>query len=92
MVQLRNLPTGLYETYNQILLKVNKPGRNDTKTFLRWLCFSVRPMTLAEIAEAVMVDLDAKGGPQYTPSRRYFDKKDVLNKCSSLIIESEGMF
>ncbi|KAF8196082.1 hypothetical protein BJ912DRAFT_847098, partial [Pholiota molesta] len=90
MAQLKNLPTGLYKTYNRILLKVSKPGRNDTKTFLRWLCFSVHPMTLAEIAEAVMVDLDAKDGPQYTPSRRYFDKKDVLNRCSGLIIESEG--
>lgn len=48
-------------------------------------------MTLAEIAEAIVVDLDTENGPQYIRSRRYWDKRDVLEKCSGLISESEGM-
>jgi hypothetical protein len=91
MKQLNSLPSGLYETYDRILSKVNKADRGDTKMFLRWLCFSTRPMTLSQIAEAVVVDFDAETGPHYKPSRRYWDNRDVLEKCSGLVIESEGM-
>ena len=47
-------------------------------------------MTLEEIAEAVAVDFDCEDVPVYTSDGRYLDPKDVLGKCSGLIIESEG--
>lgn len=90
MKQLDSLPEGLYETYDRILLKID--DRTDTKIFLQWLSFSTRPMTLAEIAEAVVVDFNTENQPRYMPSRRYWDKRDVLEKCSGLITESEGIF
>ncbi|KAF8196084.1 ectomycorrhiza-induced ankyrin-domain/NACHT-domain-containing protein [Pholiota molesta] len=89
--QLENLPKGLYETYDRILSKVdNKADCTDITTFLRWLCFSVRPMYLAEIAETVTVDFDMEDGPQYVPAHRYWNERDVLEKCAGLITESEG--
>jgi hypothetical protein len=91
MTQLKALPKGLYETYDRILLKGDEKDHIDTKTFLRWLCFSVRPMKLSEIAETVAVYFDAEIGPHFSPSHRYYNKKHVLKKCSGLIIESEGM-
>jgi hypothetical protein len=93
MKQLDILPIGLYETYDQILSKIdNQADRTETKTFLRWLCFSIRPMTLAEIAETVIVDLDADDGPRCTPELRYWNVQDVLIKCSGFITESKGMY
>ncbi|KAF8169539.1 hypothetical protein BJ912DRAFT_1067147 [Pholiota molesta] len=89
MSQLASLPKGLYETYDQILSRIEEQA-DDTKIFLRWLCFSVRPLTLAEIAETVVVDLDADDGPRYTPAHRYWDPRDVLVRCSGFISESEG--
>jgi len=48
--QLPKLPKGLYETYDRILLKINNLGdcMTHTKTFLQWLAFSARPMSLEE--------------------------------------------
>jgi hypothetical protein len=91
MVQLESLPKGLYETYDRILVKIDEQAGH-TKTFLRWLCFSVRPMKLAEISETIVVNLDAADGPRHIPGNRYFDVRDVLAKCSGLINlnESEG--
>ena len=91
MKQLQTLPKGLYETYDQILLKINNESdRMDTKTFLQWLSFSAYPMSLEEISEVVVVDFESEDGPKYTPQRRYFNKRDVLKNCSGFIIESEG--
>lgn len=88
--QIRNLPKGLTETYEQMLSKIdNKDDRTDVKTFLRWLIFSIRPMTLAELADTVAVDF-SKTEPQYSALRRYQDPRKVLEKCSGLITELEG--
>src|ERR1700735_2149028 len=93
MKQLQILPKGLYETYDQILLKINNLGdRIDTKTFLQWLSFSTCPMSLEEISEAVVVNLESEDGPEYTPQRRYFNKRDVLENCSGFVTESKGMY
>ena len=91
MKQLESLPVGLYETYDRILAKIDKQDHADTKTFLQWLSFSTRPMTLEEIAETVVVDFELEDGPQYTSGCRYWDKRDVLEKCSGLITEFESM-
>ena len=90
--QLQNLPKGLYETYDHILLKINSSDDGmDAKIFLRWLSFSARPMSLDELSEVVVVDLESEDGPKYTPERQYFNKGNVLKNFSGLITESEGM-
>jgi hypothetical protein len=48
-------------------------------------------MGLAEIAETVTVDFDMDDGPQHIPAHRYWNQRDVLEKCAGLITESEGM-
>ena len=91
MKQLQNLPKGLYETYDRILLKINNLGDcMDTKTILQWLSFSAHPLSLEEISEAVVVNFESEDGPEYTPERCYFNKRDVLKNCSGFITESEG--
>lgn len=90
--QLDSLPAGLDGTYDRILSKIEKRAdRTDIKTFMQWLSFATRPMTLVEVAETVVVDFDAENEPHYAPSRRYRDERDVLKKCAGLITESDGM-
>ena len=68
---------------------------NETSPIPRHFCagspFSTRPMTLKEIAETVVVDFEAASCPMYDSKRRYRNERDVLEKCSGLLTESEGM-
>ena len=90
--QLNNLPEGLDETYDQILLGIDKRDCGYTKIFLLWLCFAVRPMTLKELAATVTVDLAAENGPQFKCENKIQDISDILKMCSSFVVESESMF
>ena len=89
--QLAELPKGLDEIYNRILEKIDEKHHGDTRTFLEWLAFCKRPMTIAEIAETTTVDF-AEDGPVFISTRRYFDPQDVLVRCSSLVSESKGKY
>ena len=88
--QLDDLPGGLEETYDRILLKISPKHHTDVKTFLQWLAFATRPLTLAELAETVTVDMKPGHTPRYSSRNRYKDQYDVLVRCSSLIIQSQG--
>ena len=89
--QLAELPEGLDEIYNRILKKIDKKHRADTKTFLQWLAFCKRPMTIEEIAETVTADFSEKC-PVFNQDKRYADPRDVLVRCSSFVSESEGKY
>ena len=89
--QLADLPQGLDKTYDQILLGINEKDYGYAKTFLQWLSFAVRPLTLEEPAATAAVDVSAENGPEYKSDNELQDIKDVLKICSSLIIKSEGM-
>ncbi|KIJ94775.1 hypothetical protein K443DRAFT_640771, partial [Laccaria amethystina LaAM-08-1] len=88
--QLANLPQGLDKTYDQILLGINGKDHGYAKTFLQWLSFAVRPLTLKELATTASIDLYAENGPEYKSDNELQDIKDVLKICSSLIMMSEG--
>ena len=59
--------------------------------FLQWLCFSVRPLTLEELATTAAVDFSTENGPQYNSDNELQDVNDVLRICSSFIVKSDGM-
>ena len=89
--QLAELPRGLDEIYSQILKNLDEKYRADTRTFLQWLAFSKRPMTIKEIAETITVDLSEEC-PVFDQDKRYIDPRDVLVRCSSFVVESEGKY
>ena len=89
--QLANLPEGLENLYDQILLGIKKKDRSYVKLFLQWLSFAVRPLTLRELAATTAVDLFAENGPKYKSDNELHDIKDVLKMCSSFVVESEGI-
>ena len=89
--QLAELPRGLDEIYNRILKNLDEKHRADTRTFLQWLAFCRRPMTIEEIAETIIVDLSEEC-PVFDQDKRYTDPRDVLVRCSSFVAESEGKY
>ena len=88
--RLSELPKGLDEIYNRILKKIDRNHHADVRTFLQWLAFSKRAMTIAEIAETITVDFTSKDGPVFNSDNRYINEQDVLVKCSSLVYVSKG--
>jgi hypothetical protein len=88
--QLAELPRGLDEIYNRILKNLDEKHRADTRTFLQWLAFCRRPMTIEEIAETITVDLSEDR--LVNQDKRYTDPRDVLVRCSSFVNESEGKY
>ena len=60
---LRTLPSGLYETYDQILSDVDGKefNRQIVKSTLRWLVGALHPLELPALAEAVTFDLENSG-------------------------------
>jgi hypothetical protein len=87
--KLKNLPKGLNDTYKRTLLETDEEYRADMMTFLQWLAFSKRPMTIAEIAETITVDFASEDDPVFIRTKRYADPRDVLVRCSSLVSESD---
>ena len=90
--QLADLPRGLDEIYNRILKNIDEKHRADTRTFLQWLAFCRRPMTIVEIAETITVDVSSGKRPVFNRDKRYTDPRDVLVRCSSFVIWSEGKY
>ena len=88
--QLANLPAGLDDFYKWILKEIDKEYRADTRTFLQWLAFSKRLMTIAEIAATIIVDFASEDGPVFILEKQYHDPRDMLVRCSSLVSELAG--
>ncbi|KAI9871309.1 MAG: hypothetical protein M1830_003043, partial [Pleopsidium flavum] len=85
---LRSLPKTLDETYTRILAKINENDCQDALNVLQWLSFSIRPVRLDEVAEALSIDWEAPDSPSFTTSLRLLDIQDVLVMCSSLVTTS----
>ncbi|KAI9776989.1 MAG: hypothetical protein M1839_009133 [Geoglossum umbratile] len=80
--KLKELPETLDETYDRILLSIPKDCYQEAHAVLQWLTYSRRPMSLAEVAEAISVDRDNQ---IFDPENRMLDVSSILNICSSLV-------
>lgn len=81
---LRTLPSGLYETYDQILSDVDGKefNRQIVKSTLRWLVGALHPLELPALAEAVTFDLENSG---VFGEALFLPGEDVLKVCGSLV-------
>lgn len=84
---LEALPATLDETYDQILLGILEEHRQKALSALTWLTVSERPLTLAELAEACVIDNNKD--PAFDPEERLLDPSSILNILSSLV-SSQG--
>ena len=88
--QLADLPQGLEKIYDRILLGIMEKDFDYAKTFLQWVCFAVRPLTLKELATTAAINISAENELEYK-SHYELQDIDVLKLCSGFIVKSEGI-
>ena len=79
---LQDLPIGLHETYDRILSDVPEVHRVHVQRALIWLAFCREPMTLGQIAEAVLVDREQRS---MDSGDQFRDVHDLLDLCSGFV-------
>ncbi|KAK6440993.1 hypothetical protein LTR95_002776 [Oleoguttula sp. CCFEE 5521] len=83
---LKSLPAGLDETYGLILRNIPPGSSRIVRRVLLWLCFSVQPLSLSEVHEAVAIEPDAVC---IDSDDRLIRPEAILQLCGSLIATSE---
>lgn len=91
---LKRLPKDLEETYGRMLQKIEQQHKTEEAlTILRWLAYSARPLTIAEVAELVAFDIyDPDVSPEddtfrieFNPEDRFPQARSVLKLVSGLV-------
>ena len=85
---LNELPETLDETYDQILMGINKAQKDNAHRLLQCLTVAVRPLLVEELAELLAFDFQSNSGgiPTLREDWRWDDEEEaVLSTCSSLI-------
>ena len=91
---LKNLPKGLNETYERILLKIVSKGEATAaraEKILMWLVGSFRPLQLLELGEALMIE---SGSKELNENLRLMRVTDILTTCGSLVegyLDTDGV-
>jgi ankyrin repeat protein len=80
---LATLPPTLDKTYDRILSAISEADSQYAVTILQWLTFSIRPLSIYEVAEIVAIDV--KNEPKFDCEGILEDPLDVLSICSSLV-------
>jgi ankyrin repeat protein len=80
---LDTLPATLDETYDRLLIEILDEHRHIAVSALTWLTVSERPLTLAELAEACVID--GSKNPAFDPAERLLTSNIILNILSSLV-------
>lgn len=84
--ELENLPKTLDETYARILDSVPEMYHAELRTALIYLAFSIRPLTIQEVAEATAINVHDQS---FSTEDRFGDAYDLLEVCSSLVSTTE---
>lgn len=79
---LATLPEGLFETYNQVLRRIDEKDHEYVVRTLLWLIGSERPLDIDELAEAVAIDSNLG---YMDPDNRLIDPHEILELCGSLV-------
>lgn len=79
---LDTLPSGLYETYDRLLGRIDTSDYEYVFRALKWLIGAKRPLLLKELVEAVALD---PRNSRFDTRARLFLPEDILSLCSSLI-------
>jgi hypothetical protein len=87
---LAELPELLDETYERIVKDIKKGSRVDAYHMLQCLMVSIRPLSVAKLAELLTFDFESsttKGGIPQLNSKWWWEDHEqaVLSTCSSLI-------
>ena len=85
---LSNLPEGLQETYENILVKIDPKCVRIVRETLQWLVCDVATLTLTELHECLAIEQGMDGIDE---EARLSSPSDIYDLCSSLIaVTAEG--
>jgi ankyrin repeat protein len=83
---LQTLPPTLNQTYERILLEIQRSSEANAcraRAALQWLVSSVRPLNLPELAEAMVIAPRTEA--PFDEADRFFDRMDAAEILSSLL-------
>ncbi|KAK4442332.1 ankyrin repeat-containing domain protein [Podospora aff. communis PSN243] len=87
--RLKDLPETLDETYDRILASIPEDTWQIAKTAFVLLAHSMRPLTIQEVAEGMVIDPE---GHRFEPEeQRLTNYRQVLEICSSLVSVTKGV-
>ncbi|SMR60828.1 unnamed protein product [Zymoseptoria tritici ST99CH_1E4] len=76
---LYRLPSTLDETYERMLVGIERMYREEALTLLRWLAYARSPPTLGQLAEAAIVDPVEGGSVDFNQRGNLEDTLDILS-------------
>ncbi|KAH6895227.1 ankyrin repeat protein [Thelonectria olida] len=82
---LQDMPTTLNDTYTSILGRILEHDREIAREALLWLCFSLRPLTLDELAEAVVL---RESDTSIDDDCRLTNPIIIVDICRDLVVRS----
>ncbi|CUS08785.1 unnamed protein product [Tuber aestivum] len=80
---LKELPEDLDSVYARILDTIPKKQKEYIRRAMNWLAFSAEPLTLGQLAEAIVIEYDVNNYD--ADSENLFDMKSLMSICPSLI-------
>lgn len=83
---LVDIPSSLNGFYAGILNRIPEQDRVTTREALTWLCFSLRPLRLDELAEAIVLE---ENDTDIDSDSRFTDPSVILEICQGLIHASD---
>ncbi|KAI9847938.1 MAG: hypothetical protein M1837_001455 [Sclerophora amabilis] len=83
---LRSLPKTLDATYDRMLQSISDDCQDQAIAALKWLTFSARPLSVTELADAVVVN--HLNDPPFDPDDRLFDPLRILDFLPGLVVVS----
>ena len=87
--ELQRLPKTLDETYARILSNIEDEYQQYARRALVWLAFSIRPLSIEELAEAAVVDPQID--PPFDPDQQFINpRENILEILDSLVIISSS--
>src|SRR6266536_1465622 len=89
---LENLPKDLAETYERIMLRIQKSKAGDYKLVMSqrifmWIISAQRPLLMAELKEAVAFTPEAKS---WDSGKIPQNQKQILQACGHLVVYDKG--
>ena len=89
---LKRAPNGLYSTYSgswDTILEKPEYERTRALSILRWCLFGVRPLTVGELAEALIIDLNSPDSFDIANLPEVIDMdfvdEELIDLCNSLV-------
>lgn len=79
---LREMPSTLNDTYVRLLQSIPSGDRNFAREALMWLCFAVRPLSLLELGEAIVLQED---DDDLDNDCRMSNDQAILEICQGLV-------